>query len=279
MAEKKQKFPFCEPGYDNSSLHPGRSITVCRSWNYRGERADFTPFLNVPVKELEQRLKESEEEEKKLFGALKKLSEAWDKHGAQTLLLQKAIEYVKVPEVKHTGNEWKKRKDGSWEISNLTYRMTFSIEKAGPEWKLAWELSYMAPGLGYGYWEYSRSPKNRVEYEGCKKYKTMDGAQKYVQSKFDQYAECFSELCPPVPEKAKPLFSVNGQLLPAYKLKKSIAEEPMEKTVSKLLDCLGDEDIGLQKTAEPVGEEKADKAKTSETRKKQAHKKKSTPER
>lgn len=243
MEKESQKWPFCSLGYDNSGLQPGRSITVGRSWVYQGEKANFKPFLNVPLKELEQRLKDSQAEEKKVFEAMKKAIEAWDEHGAQTLLLQKAIEYLKVPEVKHTDNEWKKQKDGSWEISNLTYKMTFSITRAGMDWKLAWELSYMAPGLQVGYRGYERTPRERIEYEGSKKYKTMDGAQKYVQAKFDQYAECFATLCPPVPEEVKSLFSVNGQLLPSYKLKKAKVVEPIEKTVSKLLDCLGAEDL------------------------------------
>lgn len=246
MDEKNQKFPFCNPGYDNSSLYPGRSITVGRSLVYRGERADFTPFLNVPVKELEQRLKASEAEEKKLFGALKKLSEAWDKHGAQTLLLQKAIEYLKVPVVSHTSNEWKKQKDGSWEISNLTYKMTFSITRSGMDWKVVWEVSYMAPSLQIGYRGYERTPRERIDYEGSKKYKTMDGAQKYVQLKFDQYSNYFKELSPPVPIEAKDLFSVNGQLLQGYTLSRPKAKEK-EVTVSDFLACLEEGDIPQKK--------------------------------
>lgn len=249
---KKWPWPFCNSGYGSNDLRPGSSIIVGRSLVYKGEGADFKPFLNVPVKELEKRLKASQDEEKKVYEDMRKAMEAWDKHGAQSLLLQKAIEYLKVPEVKHTSNEWKKRKDGSWEISNLVYKMTFSIERSGGEWKLAWALFYMAPGLNYGYWEYSRSPRNRIEYEGNKKYKTIDGAQKYVQAKFDEYAECFATLCPPVPKDAKALFSVNGQLLPVYKLKKDKVVEPMEKTVSKLLDCLGDKDITSPKPEKPL---------------------------
>lgn len=116
-------------------------------------------------------------EEQKIYDQLKEAAEAWDKHGAQTLLLEKAIEYLKVPEVKHTANEWKQQEDGSWEISNLVYKMTFSIVKFGDEWKLTWELSYTAPGLSVGYWGYTRSPRQRIEYEGSKKYKTLEGAQ------------------------------------------------------------------------------------------------------
>ena len=172
--------------YDISSsstmLREGSYLTVQRSLNYRGERADFTPFLDVPIKELEQRLKASKAEERKIYDQLQEAAKAWDEHGAQTLLLQKAIEYLKVPEVQHTANEWKQKKDGSWEISNLVYKMTFSIVKTGDEWKLSWELSYTAPGLSVGYWEYTRSPRQRIEYEGSKTFKTLEGAQKYIQS-------------------------------------------------------------------------------------------------
>ena len=215
--------------YDISSsstmLREGSYLTVQRSLNYRGERADFTPFLDVPLKELEQRLKASKAEEQKVYDQLQEAAKAWDEHGAQTLLLQKAIEYLKVPEVQHTANEWKQQKDGSWEISNLVYKMTFSIVRCGDEWKLSWELSYTAPGLSVGYWEYTRSPRQRIEYEGSKKYKTLEGAQKYIQNKFDQYADHFETLSPRIPKEAKPLFSVNGQLLQGYGIMRQVKKE------------------------------------------------------
>jgi len=214
MAKKS----FYEIGSSEGYLREGFYLEVRRQINYRGDRADFKPFLNVPVKDLEKQLKESQAEEKKVFEEMKKAVTAWDEHGAQTLLLQKAIEYLKTPEVTHTRNEWQRHKDGSWEISNLVYKMTFNIVKSGDEWKLTWELSYTAPGLSQGYWGYTRSPRERIEYEGSKKYKTMEGAQKYIQSKFDQYAPCFESLSPPIPAEAKELFCVNGQLLQGYSL-------------------------------------------------------------
>lgn len=103
--------------------------------------------------------------------------------------------------------------------------MTFSIVKTGDEWKLSWELSYTAPGLSVGYWEYTRSPRQRIEYEGSKKYKTLEGAQKYIQNKFDQYADRFETLSPRIPKEAKPLFSVNGQLLQGYGIMRQVKKE------------------------------------------------------
>ena len=127
MAKKS----FYEIGPSEGYLREGSYLEVRRQINYRGDRADFKPFLNVPVKDLEKRLKESQAEEKKVFEEMKKAVTAWDEHGAQTLLLQKAIEYMRTPEVTHTGNEWKRHKDGSWEISNLVYKMKFHSHPQG----------------------------------------------------------------------------------------------------------------------------------------------------
>ena len=233
---------FYEISSVDGYLREGAYLEVRQQINYRGDRADFKPFLNVPIKELEKQLKASQAAEKKVFEELKKAITAWDEHGAQTLLLQKAIEYLRAPEVTHTGNVWRQRKDGSWEISNLVYKMTFQIVKCGNEWKLAWELSYMAPGLSQGYWGYTRTPRERIEYEGSKKYKTLDGARKYIQSKFDQYGSYFESLSPPIPAEAKGLFCVNGQLLQAYSLMPPTPQK--EKiTLDDLLDCLEASDL------------------------------------
>lgn len=245
----KRKPSFYEADSYNGSLLHGAGMTVKRAISYRGENADFKPFLTVAHKELEQRLKESMTEEKKIYDELQKAAKAWDEHGAQTLLLQKAIEYLKTPPVKHTGNEWKQQTDGTWEISNLVYKMTFKIVPFGEEWKLSWELQYTAPGRSpqayYSY--YDRGPKKRIEYEGSKKYKTMAGAQKYVQSKFDQYVSCFETLSPPVPEAAKPLFCVNGQLLQGYTVAQKepevSPEKAKEETVAELLEFLEDDEV------------------------------------
>lgn len=248
MAKAKQKKePYYEVESDrwNSGVKAGHSISVQRAIRYHGENADFGPFLTVPVKELEKRLKESTAEEKKVFDQLQEAAKAWDEHGAQSLLLQKVIEYLKVPAVTHTSNEWKKQKDGSWEISNMVYKMTFSIVKFGDEWKLEWEVSYMAPSLQVGYRGYERTPRERIDHEGSKKYKTMDGAQKYIQAKFDQYSKFFEVISPPIPPEAKSMFCVNGQLLQGYTLARPEAKKK-EITLNDLLACLEDGDSPQQ---------------------------------
>jgi len=246
--EKQKKRTYYEVENDrwNSGIKAGHSISVQRTIRYHGENADFGPFLTVPMKELEQRLKESAAEEKKVLDQLQETAKAWDEYGAQTLLLQKAIEYLKVPAVTHTSNEWKKQKDGSWEISNMVYEMTFSIVRFVDEWKLEWEVSYMAPGLQVSYRDWERTPRVRIGHESSKKYKTMDGAQRYIQMKFDQYSKFFEVISPPIPPEAKDMFCVNGQLLQGYTLARPEAKKK-EITLSDLLDCLEDGDTPQQK--------------------------------
>lgn len=243
MAKKSRS--FYEATSYTGYLHEGSQINVQRQIIYHGDNADFTPFLEVPHKELEKRLKDSIAEEKKVFNDTQEKLKAWDGHGAQTLLLKKAIEYLKTPTVEHTTNEWKQGKDGTWEISNLVYKMTFKIKKNGDEWKLAWELQYTAPGLSKDHYYYpsDTTPRKRIEYEGSKKYKTKEGAQKYVQGKFDQYISCFEALSPPVPVQVKSLFCVNGQLLQGYSVASPEVKKQKEPTLDDLLSCLGDEDV------------------------------------
>ena len=50
---------FYEISAGGTMLREGSYLDIQRSLVYRGERADFTPFLNVPLKELEKQLKAS----------------------------------------------------------------------------------------------------------------------------------------------------------------------------------------------------------------------------
>ena len=256
--------PFYTVSSYTGNLREGQHIEVRRQLLYQGENADFKPFAQLPVKELEKRLKESVKAEKKVFDEMQTAVKAWDRHGAETLLLQNAIAYVRTPAVKHTGNEWKKRKDGVWEISNLVYHMMFEIQGQGEEWRLTWGLQYTAPALpkDHTHNPYDGWPKRRLEYENNKKYRTLEGAQKYIQAKFDQYAAFFSELSPPVPEAVKRLFCVSGQLLPGYTLAEPERTGPDRKLVDELLNYLGEGDLdkaspAQEERAPPVPEERA----------------------
>lgn len=189
-------------------------------------------------------------------------------------MLQKAIEYLKTPEVQHTANQWKQRKDGTWEISNLVYRMTYTIEKVSDEWKLTWELEYTSPGYKPPtyYSPYDNSPRPCIEREGSKKYKTLEGAQKYIQGKYDEYAHLFMELSPPIPQEAKMFFCVNGQLLQGYTV--APKERTPQEAADDLLSLLDDGDLTppaeapVKPPAQPAPGNPTSKAKISTQKKK-----------
>ena len=63
MAKKS----FYEVGSYTGDLQEGTDFFVRRQMRYLGENANFKPFLNTPIKELEQQLKESKAAEKKIF--------------------------------------------------------------------------------------------------------------------------------------------------------------------------------------------------------------------
>ena len=85
MAKKS----FYEIGSSEGYLREGFYLEVRRQINYRGDRADFKPFLNVPVKDLEKQLKESQAEEKKVFEEMKKAVTAWDGMGRRPFSCKK----------------------------------------------------------------------------------------------------------------------------------------------------------------------------------------------
>ena len=64
------------------------------------------------------------------------------------------------------------------------------------------------------------------------------------------------ELCPPIPDKFKDIFRINGSLLPGYTIAPPEKMKPDKDAVDALLDCLGDEDIAVpEASAQEVPEQ------------------------
>lgn len=52
---------------------------------------------------------------------------AWEQQAGNTRFLEKAIEYVQTPPVKHTSNKWEKT-DYEWQLrSNAVYQMRYHV--------------------------------------------------------------------------------------------------------------------------------------------------------
>ena len=110
-------------------LTPGQQVTIQHRISFNDWRAGphIAPLVGLAGEEIMRRKEASIALEKDLYAQLKKLAEAWDEQAAQTMLLERALEYVHTPEVTHTSNEWKEGENGVWEISNRTYIMRYRI--------------------------------------------------------------------------------------------------------------------------------------------------------
>lgn len=220
--------------------------------SYYVDKSDLAELVKLPLAELQSKRKDSVAEEKAAFQAVQATADQWTTKAAQTMLLDRAIEYVQTPEVKHTNNEWKPIKDGQMEISNLVYVMRYQISKQTEgshkgQWLVTWGIAINCPPRPKTEKYYWAGDVMVVEVK--KKYYNGEAdAQHYIQGRFDVYAHLFTELSPPVPDKYKRHFHINGVLLPGYTV--APPERAPHEVADELLSMLDDNDL-----AAPPGEE------------------------
>lgn len=235
---------------------PGAELTIKHSVSFNEWYADphITPLVGLSEQKLISMREESVAKEEGIFAKLKASTTKWDEQASQTLLLDKALEYIRTPEVAHTSNQWKQVEHGMWEISNRVYKMRYSFSQVpqSEARRVSWGIVFNVP---------QQPASNR--YSNCwgdslyitrqdkKLYDSLDAAQRYMQGRFDLYGHLFTELSPPVPDNHKRMFSVNGHLLPGYTLAPPERTEPDKAAVDVLLSCLEAADITPAQTAAP----------------------------
>ena len=143
-------------------LEPGVELKIEHSITMEYDTPDLTPFTNSDVKELESLRKISAGTEQKIFDSLKEPLSKWERQAALTKLLDRAIQYLKMPEVEHTSNQWMHddRSDRD-KISNRVYQMSVSVyedykydrqtrERIPTAWYVTWDVTINTPRRGYG---------------------------------------------------------------------------------------------------------------------------------
>lgn len=213
---------------------------------YRIGRPEIAEQVKLSPAELKRKRRESAKLEQEIYKKMLDAAKEWEVQAAQTLLMDKALEYAATPDVAHTGNEWKQSEDGGWKISNLVYVMSYQIREdpAGDKkgsWLVSWSLEINAPSRPKTEQFYLAGSKIVAE-QRKKRYDTFEAAQKYIQGRFDLYAGLFRELRPPVPENFKWHFYINGCLLPKYTVAPPETATPDEKAVEGLLEFLDEDD-------------------------------------
>ncbi len=202
-------------------LTTGREIKINHHIYCDFSTEHFSPLISQPVDILQKMRDDSAEQETSIFIKLQKATDEWAERAAQTQLIDKAIEYVITPAVKHTSNEWIKDEYGNYSKSNMVYCMNYEIrevprydrmlKKSTPiAWIVSWDVNVQNPGKIYH--------PTQIAGQKNKEFDNKESLEKYLQGRIKAYTHLFTEISPAIPKIYKKFFCVNDQLLPGYSL-------------------------------------------------------------
>ena len=211
-------------------LKPGYELKVEHSVSC--ENVDISALIAMGTESLEAMRQGSIDGEQKAYEIVLAAAKQWEQQAAATQTINRALEYLRTPEVAHTSNQWQSKdnwRDGE-EISNRVYKMTCSVwedtkydretkQSIPVAWYVTWDVYVNSPKRGYG---------KRIAGQNQKRYTDKNAAMKYLEGRKKAYSHLFTEISPPVPEQYKDHFTVHGALLPGYTVE---GQEP-EKTVT-----------------------------------------------
>lgn len=184
------------------------------------EDVDISSLIAQGPDALEALLQDSMDSEQKALAIVQAAAKQWEKQAVETQKLNRALEYLRTPEVEHSNNQWQKNngyRDGE-EISNRVYSMSCSVwektqynretkESVPVAWYVSWDVYLKSPKKGYG---------KQIAGQRDKRYTDKAAAMKYLEGRKKAYAHLFTEVSPPIPQQYENHFSVYGVLLPGY---------------------------------------------------------------
>lgn len=234
--------------YDyGDNLDPGATLKIERSVTMDFDAPDLTPFTNTDIKELESLRKISVAAEQEIFDSLNVPLSKWERQAALTKLIDRAIEYLKTPEIEHTENKWVKDRYADEKISNRVYQMSVNVYEDSTydrqtqqciptAWYVTWDVGVHTPKHGWG---------KAIAGQRQKRYTDKDAALKYIEGRKKAYAHLFTEISPPIPQEYAEHFKVNGVLLPGYTIE---GQEPIttNRTAIEVLNELSGGAFALQ---------------------------------
>lgn len=201
-------------------LTPGRDLEIKHS--IRCEDTDISALVRQDRETLQAMRRDSIDSEQKAFEIVVAAAGQWEKQAAVTQNIDRALEYLRTPEVKHTGNRWQPySKDSDLEeISNRVYKMFCRIRE---DTRYDGEIKQSVPVAWYVTWDlYLNSPREdyniHLAGQDRKRYTDKAAAVKYLDGRKKAYSHLFAEISPPVPKEYENCFTVNGVLLPGYRV-------------------------------------------------------------
>ena len=214
--------------YDHDRLEAADKMKIERGIYFDTKGADISPLTALPLAELVKLREESAAAEQTVFENLKVQASAWEEQAGKTLLFDKAIEYARIPEVKHTANKWQDEDNDRHTISNRVYKMSYHVyentrydrkaEKSIPySYTLSWNIYTNSPH-GYG--------QAKIAGQDRKVFADRAAMEKYLNGRIKAYEKLFTEIAPAIPPEYAEQFRVNGQLLPGYTVEGEEIKQP-----------------------------------------------------
>ena len=197
--------------YDFDRLEVAKKLVIERSIYFESEKADISALTGLSLAELTRLRQESAAAEQAVFDRLKTEAAAWEQQAGNTRFLEKAIEYVQTPPVKHTSNKWEKT-DYEWQLrSNAVYQMRYHVyentrydrqaQKSVPySWSLTWSVYTNGPNHGQNV---------KIAGQERKTFSDKAAMEKYLAGRIKAYDRLFTETMvkqadPAKAEKAEP---------------------------------------------------------------------------
>ena len=214
--------------YDHDKLEAADTMRIERKVYFESQKADMSGLTALPLAELMKLREESAAAEQTVFESLKAQASAWEEQAGKTLLFDKAIEYARIPEVKHTANKWQDEGNDRHTISNRVYKMSYHVyentryDKAAQKsipysYTLSWNVYTNSPH-GYG--------QAKIAGQDRKVFADRAAMEKYLNGRIKAYEKLFTEISPAIPPEYAEQFRVNGQLLPGYTVEGEEIKQP-----------------------------------------------------
>mgnify|MGYP000796209382 FL=1 len=235
--------------YDHDKLEAAETMRIERRIYFEAKDGDIAPYASLPIAQLLSMRSESAAAEQAIFDSLKEQAAAWEEQAGKTLLLDKALEYVRTPHVQHTANEWQKNEYDRYTRSNRVYQMNYYIyentrydkeaQKSIPySWTLTWSVRTNSP---------SRT-QAKIAGQDRKVFTDKAAMEKYLNGRIKAYDRLFTEISPPIPQEYADYFKVNGMLMPDYTIE---GEDPPQQQQAAAIP----ENTGQEKEREHMSEQ------------------------
>ena len=246
--------------YDRDELKTADKMRIDRNIYFNEDSADISTLTALPLEQLQALREESTAAEQTIFEALQGQAAAWEQQAGKTLLFEKAIEYARTPEVKHTANQWEATDYGHHIRSNRVYQMRYHVyentrydrtaEKSVPySYSLSWSIYTNSP---------DRNERKKIAGQDKKVFADKTAMEKYLNGRIKAHAHLFTEVSLPIPPELADCFKVNGQLLPGYMIEGEERTQPpqdIEKTDDTPAEQTAEPTTGQRKERETINEQ------------------------